>query len=210
MKHLSDAEIESMKHGRPKDSADRIPDLILARWSPRAFADRPVSDEDLRAVLTAAGWAASSYNEQPWRFLVGRRGDGTYEKILATLTAHNRAWAQKAPVLLLAMARRTFTHTGEPNRFALHDTGAAIANLSLCATALGLHTHAMQGYDADAARQAFAVPEEFEMGATVALGYFGDPASLSGELLERETAPRSRKALDQLVFAGRFGESAAL
>ena len=207
---LTDSALEELKHARPAECAAAVPDLIRNRWSPRAFLDRPVSDADLCAVLTAASWAPSSYNEQPWRFFVGRAGDATHEQLLAALGEFNRVWARKAPVLLLSIARRNFTHSGEPNRFALHDAGAAWATLALCATTLGLHTHAMAGFDPAAAREALAVPEEFEIGAMIALGYFGDHAALDGALLERETMERKRKPLADVVFAGAFGQSAKL
>jgi nitroreductase len=76
-------------------------------------------------------------------------------------------------VLLLSVAKRTFTQSGKPNFFALHDTGAASATLSLEATALGLHTHGMAGLDREKARTLFQIPEDFEVGAAWALGYLG-------------------------------------
>ena len=45
-----------------------IQQLIARRWSPYAFADRPVADDDLRSVFEAARWSASSHNERPWRY----------------------------------------------------------------------------------------------------------------------------------------------
>ncbi len=209
MAPMTDNALEALKHVPADESTHAIPEIVRNRWSPRAFAERPVDDADLRAILTGASWAASSYNEQPWRFLVGRKGDETYSKLLATLGEFNQLWARKASVLLLTVGKRSFSHSGEPNRFALHDVGAASATLSLCATARGLHTHSMAGFDANRARAEFAVPEDFEMGAVIALGYFGDHAALDGALLERETMERRRKPLADLVFAGSFGESAA-
>ena len=41
--------------------------LLAERWSPYAFADRPVAEADLRSLFEAARWAPSSNNEQPWR-----------------------------------------------------------------------------------------------------------------------------------------------
>lgn len=205
---LTDEALEAKKHAHLGDLDAAIPALVRNRWSPRAFLERPVDPADLRAILTGTAWAPSSYNEQPWRFFVGNRGDETYGKILAVLAPFNRVWAQKAPVLLLSVAKRAFTHSGEPNRFALHDTGAAWATFALCAEERGLHTHAMAGFDAAAARVAFAVPEDYEMGAAIALGYFGDHVKLDGPLLEREAAERTRKPLTEWVFAGTFGQSA--
>ncbi|HEY0796320.1 MAG TPA: nitroreductase family protein [Acidisarcina sp.] len=199
-------DLETLKHG-PAESG--VVDLILKRWSPRSFSDKPVSGADLTKIFTAAAWAASSYNEQPWRFLVGKKGDATHTKILDALMPFNQMWAKTAPVLILSTAKKTFTHDGSPNGYGIHDTGAASANLSLQATALGLHTHGMAGLDRAKARANFEIPEEFEVGAVWALGYLGDPAALPEHFREMETAPRSRKPLNEFVFAG-WGQAAAL
>ena len=88
---------------------------ILHRWSPRAYADKDVPVEDLKKGFEAARWAASSFNEQPWRFLVGRRGDVTYQKIFDSLVPFNQSWAKSAPVLILSVCAQTFAHNGEVN-----------------------------------------------------------------------------------------------
>jgi nitroreductase len=189
--------LEALKRG-PAESG--VEEIILKRWSPRAFADKPVSSEDLTKIFTAAAWAASSYNEQPWRFFVGRKGDATYAKILDALIEFNQGWAKSAPVLILSVAKKTFTQNEQPNAYALHDTGAASANLVLEATALGLHTHGMAGLDKEKVRASLEVPEAFEIGAAWALGYLGDPASLPDPMKEMELAPRKRNPLSEFVF----------
>jgi nitroreductase len=175
-------------------------DVILRRWSPRAFSAREVSPDDLKRIFEAARWAASSNNEQPWRFLLGRRGDETYGKIFDSLVEFNQGWVKSAPVLVLSASKKTFSK-GNQNRHALHDTGAATANLALQTTALGLHAHHMAGFDAERARASFAIPEDYEIGCVTAIGYLGDPGTLPDTLREREEAPRSRKPLEELVFS---------
>lgn len=177
-----------------------VEEVILRRWSPRAFSDRPVSPADLKSVFTAAEWAASSYNEQPWRFLVGTRGDEAYTKILNALVPMNQSWAKSAPVLFASFAKKTFTKGGKSNHFGAHDTGAACANLALQATALGMHLHGMAGFDEDALRASFGVPSDFDPVACWALGYAGDPANLPDPLKVMEQSPRERKPLREVVF----------
>ena len=191
-------EIEQLKHA---PAVPGVIDVILARWSPRAFSHKPVSHEDLHKIFEAARWAASSFNEQPWRFLVGHRGDATYQKIFDSLVEFNQGWAKSAPVLILSVASKTFAHNGAANHFAIHDTGAATAYLALQATVLGLHTHSMAGLDPEKARAAFGIPESFHIGAVTALGHLGDVDSLPEGLLEREIAPRQRKPLSEIVLA---------
>jgi nitroreductase len=203
---LSLDDLEKLKHAPP---VHRIPDLILHRWSPRSFADKDISSEDLTKLFEAARWAASSFNEQPWRFFVGRRDDKTWKKIFESLVEFNQVWAKSAPVLILSIARKTFSHNNQPNAYGLHDTGAATATLSLQATALGMHTHSMAGFDHEKARRLFHVPADHDMGAVTAVGYLGHPEELPEPMQQNEIAPRTRKPLSEFVFA-EFDEPASL
>ena len=190
--------IESLKHA---PGVEGMVEHILHRWSPRAYADRDVPAEDLKKGFEAARWAASSFNEQPWRFLVGRRGDATYQKIFDSLVQFNQNWVKSAPVLILSVARKHFAHNGQINRHSWHDTGAAMANFVLQITALGLHAHSMAGFDHQKAKAAFHIPDDFETVAVTAVGYLGDPEALPEEMRKSEVAPRERKDLKEFVFS---------
>lgn len=180
-------------------------DIFYARWSPRAFSDRPVSNSDLKVILEAARWAASSYNEQPWRFIVARKSDRElYDRVLGVLVPYNQNWAHLAPVLIITVAKMSFSHNGVANKHAWHDTGAALAHIMLQATALGLHAHGMAGFDAEKARVELGIPDGYEPVAAVALGYLGSLEELPESLRQAEQAPRKRKPLDELVFNGRW------
>lgn len=189
---------EKLKHA---PDVTGVEGLIRRRWSPRAFSGKEVSTADLKKLFEAARWAASSSNEQPWRFLVGRRGDETYQKIFNSLVEFNQLWAKSAPVLVLSVAKKTFSNNGSPNRHGLHDTGAATATLALQATANGLHSHSMAGFDTELARASFAIPSDYDMGAVTAIGYFGDPAGLPERMAKTEVSPRQRKPLEEFVFS---------
>jgi nitroreductase len=128
--------------------------------------------------------------------------------LAALLTPGNQRWAPQAAVLALSLARTAFTRTGAPNRYAWHDTGLALANLIVEATARGLIAHPMAGFDAAAARSTFAIPEEFDPVAMIAIGYPGDPAALPEDLQARELAPRQRRPLEETVFASAWGQTA--
>lgn len=177
--------------------------LIRERWSPRAFADRPVDRETLGSLLEAARWAASCYNEQPWLFAVSHREErAAFERMLACLVPFNQAWARNAPLLLLSFARTTFAANGQPNRHAFHDVGAATAQMALQATAFGLAVHAMAGIDVERIRTEYKLPEGVEPVAAIAAGWPGDPDTLSERQRASETAPRSRKSLEEIVLGG--------
>jgi nitroreductase len=161
----------------------------------------------LQTILEAARWAASSYNEQPWRFFVVRKSDGpAYDQFLHLLAPANQEWVKTAPVIIIMAAKRTFSHNGAPNHYALHDAGQALAQLFLQATALGLHAHGMGGYDRDRARQELRIPDDYELGAAVALGYLGSPDQLNGKQRESELAPRRRKPLSEIAFGAGWNQ----
>jgi nitroreductase len=200
-------EVHRLKHAQ---AIEGVLPVILERWSPRSFESREVDPADLKRVFEAARWAPSSFNEQPWRFIVAKRESETFNKIVATMTTGNQAWAPKAPVLILGITKKDSAQSGNPNRFAMHDLGAAMVLITLEARALGLATHQMAGFDEEAARKALGIPEEFAVGSIMALGYQGEPSALPNEsLIAREIAPRTRKPLSELVFSA-WGEPAKL
>jgi nitroreductase len=195
---------------KPAETSVPIHDLIRHRWSPRAFEARPVEPEKLRSLFEAARWAPSSYNGQPWYFIVATKDDReNYNRILDAFVEFNQGWAKQAPVLAISVAKLTFDD-GKPNRHAFHDVGQAAANLSMQAEALGLSVHQMAGIDPEKARKLFHIPAGYEAVAGIALGYAGDPATLPDELRNRELAPRQRKPLDSFVFTGDWGKSSPL
>jgi nitroreductase len=182
-----------------------VHELIAARWSPYAFADRAVDRQDLLSLLEAARWAASSYNEQPWSYLVATREEADeFERLLSCLVGPNQVWARNAPVLALSVVRLTFSRNGKPNAAAVHDMGLAAGNLSLEATARGLAVHQMIGILPERAREIFEIPEGYEAKTALAIGYVGEPTSLPEQLQGRDTAPRQRKPLKEFVFSGKW------
>ena len=195
-----------MEHPAPVDRP--IHDLIRRRWSPRAFGAEAVAPEQVLRVLEAARWSASCFNDQPWSFLVGFQGDETWQGVYDCLVEPNQAWAGEAPVLMLAMAHELFVQTGKPNRHAQYDTGQAVAALALQATDLGLFVHQMAGFDADAARTRFSIPENHTPLAAIALGHGADPDSLPESRAAGERAPRERVPVSTFTFAGTWGRPA--
>ena len=182
-----------------------IAKVLSDRWSPYAFDERPVADEDPRCLFEAARLAASAFNEQPWLYLVARRSDGeAYDGILSCLVEANQAWARAAPVLVLTIVAENYARNGKPNGSAPHDVGLAAGNLSAEATARGLHLHQMAGIEPERAREIFAIPAGFRALTATAIGYAADPASLPDEMRGRETAPRTRRPLAETVFTGRW------
>ncbi|GGG56988.1 nitroreductase family protein [Paenibacillus radicis (ex Gao et al. 2016)] len=178
-----------------------VSSLFLNRWSPRAFDSRKVADEDLNAILEAAHWAPSSFNDQPWRFVVAK----TEEQLAVFhnfLGEFNQIWATKAPVLVL-VASDTKRENGDPNGAHAFDAGTAWGYLALEATLKGLAAHAIGGFDRQQAKAALNLPEQFELHAVIAIGYQGDKSSLPAPIQEREV-PSGRKSLSEVVIEGSY------
>ena len=188
-----------------------VHDLIANRWSPYSFAARSVNDNDLRSIFEAAHWAPSSFNEQPWRYIIAKKeNQAAFNKLLSCLTERNRLWASHAPVLVLAITSLKLARNNKSNRAATHDLGLASANLSLEATARGLSVHQMIGIEPDKARQCYEVPADFEIFTAIAIGYAAKPADRLTEFADRDQTRRPRKPLNEILFENRWEEPSPL
>jgi nitroreductase len=183
-----------------------IHELIAKRWSPYAFADRPVADDDLRSLFEAARWAPSSYNEQPWCYLVATKADPQkFERVLSCLVEGNQVWAKAAPVLALGCVRLNFALNNKPNAAAVHDLGLASACLCVEATARGLSVHQMIGIVPEKAREIYQIPPDCQPITGLAIGYRASSDVLPDGYRQRDLAPRQRKKLAEFVFEGGWG-----
>jgi len=180
---------------------------IATRWSPRSYLDTPVPEAALLSVLEAGRWAASAYNEQPWQYLITRKLNEpeAFAKLLGCLVAFNQGWIAAAPVLMLACARLNSAGNGKSNQWSHYDTGQASNGMAIQAASMGLQLHQMAGFDAEAARAAFAIPEDVAPIAAMVLGTPGPASALPEKLAERETAPRTRKPAAEMFFMGKWG-----
>ncbi len=199
-----------MTHPNPAPTDLDVLAAIRARYSAYTFADRAVEPADLTRLFEAARWSFSSYNEQPWRYIVGAkdRDPETWDKLFDCLVEGNQGWARTAPVLVMTCASMRHKRNDTPNAKAFHDLGAANMCLALQAAGLGIQVHAMGGYIAEKVQAHFQLPDGYEPHAALALGYPGDPATLDEPLKSRVAAPRQRLPLDEIVFGGTWGEPA--
>lgn len=193
-------------------SADySVHEFVAKRWSPYGFEDRPVLEDDLRSLFEAARWAASSYNEQPWSYIVATKQDAEeFGRLLSCLVEANQEWAKAAPVLALACTSLYFSRNNKPNAAAVHDLGLAAGNLSFEATARGLNVHQMIGIRPDTAREVFQIPEGIQPVTALAIGYAADPGTLPATFKERDLTPRRRKPLSEFVFGGKWATASSL
>lgn len=175
-------------------------DVIQQRKSVRAFTSQPVEQERIHSLFEAARWAPSSINEQPWRYIYATKEQPElWNKIFDALNDSNKIWVANAPLLIASFTKKKFSHVDKVNTYALYDLGAANALLALQATALGLQLHQMGGYNSETLRDNLHIPQTYELGAVLTVGYPGDPALLKDSLKTRELAPRVRNTNEVFV-----------
>lgn len=189
-------------------------DSVANRYSPYRFEDRAVEDGKILRCLEAARWASSSFNDQPWSWIIAKREDtAEFDQIVRCLMEANQGWASKAGVLLLSVSRTSFRYNGSPNRVALHDLGQAAAHLSLQAADLGLQVHQMGGIDQEKTRQTYDIPVDHVPQTAIAIGYpdTSEPSN-DGEkaFAKREKGARERLPLGEQVFSGTWGKTAKI
>ncbi len=193
--------------GKPAPTTLAIDDEISKRWSARAIdSSKPVEPAKIERMLEAARWAASCFNDQPWRYLVWNKhqDQDTWDEAMGTLAEKNQLWARSAPILMLSCANESFSHNGKPNRHAQYDTGSATHNLHIQGVAEGLVVHQMAGFDKNAAKEKFGIPDGVTPMAMIAVGYPGTLADLDEQFHEGENADRVRKPQTEFVFANRW------
>lgn len=196
---------------KPAATDHPIHPLIADRWSPCGFQDKPVPQDDLCSLFEAVRWSASSYNEQPWSYIVATKDDADgFEQVLSCLVEGNQEWARTASVLVICCTSRKFSRNGKPNAAAEHDLGLASATLSLEATARGLSVHQMIGILPDKARTLFKIPEGVDPLTALAIGYAADPETLPENLKQRDTSARSRKPLADFVYGNNWGATSPI
>lgn len=179
-----------------------IDQQFLDRWSPRAFADRPVTEEEVLTVLEAARWAPSASNLQPWRFFYGVRGEPEFDTLLSLLVPFNEGWAKNAGALIFITSVTSFDGSRQ-NITHSFDAGSAFMSLSLQAHSMGLVAHGMAGVEFDKVPVVLRLPENLKVEAAVAIGYRGDASTLP-EALQKREGPSQRQALAELAFKGHF------
>lgn len=174
-------------------------DEIQKHWSPRAFdSHRVVPEEDLMAILEAARYAPSCFNEQPWRYIVAKTPEDR-DKLAGVLSASNKIWASKAPVLLFIISKQNFAKNNKPNRCHQFDAGTSWAFLLLEAQRRGIITHAMSGFSMELARSTYAIPDEYTIICAVAVGYYGNIEDLDADLQAREH-PNTRLSTEEILY----------
>ena len=184
-------------------TAAPIAPVLANRWSPRAFdTNFEISQHELLSVLEAARWAPSANNGQPWRFSVAVRGTELHGKVAEGLNGFNQSWAPHAAALIVVSVQK-FHADGSANKGAHYDAALAVANISVQAEELGLHTHQMAGITHAKLHENLELADDLEVLVVIAIGKIAAADTLQGPAYEREIAPRTRLTLDEIVLHGK-------
>lgn len=176
-----------------------VSDNFIKRHSGTSFdPSRFLDNMQINALITAAKWTPSSFNDQPWNFIICDlvQTPEAYEKALASIYESQRDWVHNAPVLIVVVVRTKYSYNDEVNEWAEYDTGAATFSMSLQATDLELMTHQLGGFDSEFVRKAFQIPEDYKPIAIMAVGY---------ETADAEPQQRERLPVGKNFFLGEWG-----
>jgi nitroreductase len=175
-------------------------DIIKNRWSPRSFSDKKISAEELHTIIEAASWSFSAMNEQPWRYVVAKKGTPLFDSFLELLYSGNKVWNKNAAAFVLSIKKIKYTANDQPNVNALHDIGAANILLTLQANSMGIYTHIMEGFSKEKVKSFLKLDDDLEPVVMIALGYPDKPEKLEEPFKTRELTPRSRKGLNEILL----------
>ena len=183
-----------------------IHDLLRKRWSARAFSSRRVEKTKLFSILEAARWTPSSRNEQPWRYIIFTTDNPSRLLEAQSVLLESNSFAKQAPILICAITKKTYTESLELNRLYFHDLGAANENMFLECFNQGLIMHEMGGFNVKLAKEIFNIPDDYEVGIMIAVGYQGTNDGLPEKFKVKNTKPRERKHLSEIAFLEDLGQ----
>ena len=186
-----------------KRAATKYPvlDIIKNRWSPRSFADKAISKEDMNTIIEAATWSFSAMNEQPWRYVVAYKGTALFNSFIELLNPGNKQWNKNAAALVLSLRQTHYSGSDKINTIALHDVGAANILLTLQANSMGIYTHVLEGYSKENIKALLRLTEDTEPVVMIALGYPDAAEKLDEPFKARELTPRTRKGLNEILLS---------
>lgn len=180
-------------------------ELIESRWSARGYdSTATISVAEVNSILDAGRWAPTWGSRQPVRFLVGLRGDPTFDGLAAGLSRGNSGWAPASSALILVCTVDD-PDDAKSQTYGAVDAGLAVAQMILQAVALDFNAHPMAGFDATSARERFEIPADMRPLVLLAVGQLADPESVPPEVRERDERRRTRLPLRDVAFEDQWG-----
>ena len=184
-----------------KDQVKPIP-AIYQRVSTRKFLEKPISRAWIEEILIAGTLAPSSGNMQPWEFIVIEDQELKEDLVKFTFSgyyskgSHHQGWIGKASVVIVACTnyKRTVARYGEAGKdWAPLDTAAAVENMLLTATAMGLAGCWVGGFHEAGVKELLKIPPYVRPVGLLPLGF---PAE--------EPVPKQRIPLKWVTHKNRY------
>jgi len=177
------------------------------RWSPRSFKDKEISRDEILQIFDAGRKAPSSYNEQPWRFLLLSKDDENYDKLFDCMVEFNQSWVGNAHYLAVSFGKKYFSREKsekKPNRHYMYDVGVFMYGATLMAATMNLYIHQMAGFSPEKVLENFSISSDYEPISMFVIGELGDGTDLTEELEEKESPYSSRKSLNEFLFSNEW------
>jgi nitroreductase len=166
------------------------------------LSDRAIEPEKIKMVLDAACLAPSARNTQPWRFVVVQGTEAVETLVQAAIFGASTIIAQ-APVIIVACARPSDDVTIDGKEYYLYDVGAAVGNMLLAATDLGLVTHPIASFNEAEVRRVLHIPSDVRVVIITPLAY--PPEASYDEAAEKRLGQRIRKDLNEVAYFNEWG-----
>lgn len=188
---------------------DVLPE-IKNRMSPLVFAEKDVEKEKLDALIEAARWAPSCFNNQSWNYIFVHKDSLSRRNLEKALSLGN-GWAKRAPYIAAVSANPEADCEVNGLPYYAYDAGLSVMSMTIEAEHQGLRVHQMAGYNEEKARKALGIPENHRLVVVFALGYEGNPKAIWDKLeqgmKDKLAQPRTRKASSENFFFGSFGNA---
>ncbi|HEY3476750.1 MAG TPA: nitroreductase family protein [Anaerolineales bacterium] len=169
-----------------------VSEAIRTKRAIRKFQDKPLAEDDIRAILNAGRRSQSSKNEQAWQFIAIRD-----KSILADLS---KCGTYAGHLTGAAVGVAILTPDPMAKFQTMFDAGQAAAFMQLAAWELGIGSVPASIYEHEKAREILGFPPEWHLRIALSFGY-----PLDAEKLSAAPKQGGRRSLDEMVHWERWG-----
>lgn len=180
---------------------------IKNRISPLVFKDKAVEKTKIMAMIEAARWAPSCFNNQPWKYILVDKKDKNRSKVEDALNFGN-GWAKKAPYIVIVGGKPKDDCQTNNIDYYLYDAGQSVMSFAMEAVHQGLAVHQMAGFDGQKIKGAVDFPNGYNVIVVMAVGYRDNIKKiwdkLEYKIKDKLSAPRTRKKIEENFFFGKY------
>jgi len=172
-------------------------DCISQRRSIRKYLKKHVEWEKVGRIIDAGRLAPSSGNIQDWQFLVV---DNEHKRHAIAEASLEQSWMADAPIQIVICCitmhgRQMYGMRGE-RLYSIQNCAAAVENMLLAATDLGLGSCWVGAFDEDKVCHILGIPERARPQAIITIGYAAEHLDMP-----------QKKSLENVTFMNKYGEN---